>query len=149
MGNCYARHISGTPPALCSLFGSFWLLFHCVTCSHSPLIHAVYPPSLTCTRATRRRLTAADDFHDAHFFQLFVTHTHTLARTRKWGTCSIRKRYFLVNIGWMVCQQCQEIEINKETQSLLCSHWCLHSVALNVNGWAQCAYQASDFSHLF
>lgn len=76
-------------------------------------------------------------------------HTHTLARAHKWGTCSIRKRYFLVHIGWMVCQQCQEIEINKKTQSPLCSHWCLHSVSMNVNGWAQCAYQASDFSHLF
>lgn len=58
--------------------------FFTVSLAHTLLSFTLYiPPSLTCTRAARRRLTAADDFHDAQFFQLFVTHTHTLARARK------------------------------------------------------------------
>lgn len=78
--NCYARHISGPPPALCSLFGFFWLLFslcHSLTLSSHSL--TPIPHSLTCTRAAKRRLTAADDFHDAPFFQLFMTHIHSLS----------------------------------------------------------------------
>lgn len=48
-----------------------------------PSFSLYIPPSLTCTRAAKRRLTAADDFHDAPFFQPLTTHTHTLSRSHK------------------------------------------------------------------
>lgn len=65
---------------------AFFDYFFTVTRSHSVCI----PPSLTCTRAAKRRLTAADDFHDAPFSQLFMTHTLALRHTNK-GTFTMRK----------------------------------------------------------
>lgn len=78
VGNCYARHISGTPPALCSLFGSFWLLFHCVTCSHSPLIHAVYP-SFTDMHTCRQEETDSGRWFPWCTLLPTVRDTHTLS----------------------------------------------------------------------
>lgn len=73
------RHSTGSVLPVLALSDYFFT----VSLAHTLLSFTLYiPPSLTCTRAARRRLTAADDFHDAHFFQLFVTHTHSRSRSQ-------------------------------------------------------------------
>lgn len=69
------------------------------SCRLYPHILTAYPSfaaALTCTRAAKRRLTAADDFHDAPFFQLFPTLTHT----QKWGTSTVTKKIFSTFSEW-------------------------------------------------
>lgn len=68
---------------LCALSLALFDYFFTVSLAHTLPSFSLCIPSLTCTRAAKRRLTAADDFHDAPFFQLFMTHTLSLARTNE------------------------------------------------------------------
>lgn len=71
--NCYARHISASPPTRRPLFGYFLITFPSVTRSRAALIH--FPSFASTTCGLRQRLTAPNDFHDAVFSQPLETHT--------------------------------------------------------------------------
>lgn len=58
---------------------SLTLSSHSLCTTHPLPPHPSPPLSATRTRAAKRRLTAADDFHDAPFSQLFMTHTRSLS----------------------------------------------------------------------